>query len=436
MENLYFNLGIIFILILINGVFSMSEMSVVSSTKVRLQKLVSERRLGANTALKLHEEPSHFLSSVQVGITAVGILSGAFGEDALQKPIQQVLGQFPALSPYAQTLALIATVTIITYFSVVLGELVPKRLALQNPEGIACSIAKPMRSLALIFSPIVWLLSASSRLLLKLLRLDRIQESTVTNEEIRLMMEMGSEAGVFHSDESQMVNNVMKLDDVRVRAIMVPRQEIYVIDILEPIDQQRKRIEESPYSKIIVCKGGFEQVLGTLNCRDLLKTVLVKFEFNIETVLKQPVYVQETMTLTRLLKHFRETSSDLAIIVDEYGDIEGLVTVTDLLTAIVGELPAISAESAFEFVERPDGSWLVDGDMSINQFRAEAGIKAELPGETNNDFHTLAGMVLFQLQRLPKAGESCFIEGWRFEVIDMDGMRIDKLLIIRLKSEI
>jgi putative hemolysin len=166
----------------------------------------------------------------------------------------------------------------------VLGELVPKRLALQNPEGIACSIAKPMRGLALIFSPIVWVLSASSRLLLKLLRFDRIKESTVTNEEIRIMMEMGSEAGVFHADESHMVNNVMKLDDVRVRAIMVPRQEIYVIDSLEPIDQQRKKIEDSPYSQIIICKGGFEQVLGILNCRDLLKTVLVNPEINIEAV--------------------------------------------------------------------------------------------------------------------------------------------------------
>ena len=227
-------------LILINGVFSMSEMSVVSSTKARLQKLVSERRLGANTALKLHEEPSHFLSTVQVGITAVGILSGAFGEDALQTPIQQALTQTSELAPYSETLALIATVTLITFFSVVLGELVPKRLALQNPEGIACSIAKPMRGLALIFSPIVWLLSASSRLLLKLLRLDRTKETTVTNEEIRLMMEMGSEAGVFHADESQMVNNVMKLDDVRVRAIMVPRQEIFMIDTLDPLDQHAK----------------------------------------------------------------------------------------------------------------------------------------------------------------------------------------------------
>jgi putative hemolysin len=436
MENIYFNLGIIFVLILINGVFSMSEMSVVSSTKARLQKLISERRLGAKAALKLHEDPSHFLSTVQVGITAVGILSGAFGEEALQTPIQQALSKTPALAPYSETLALIATVTLITYFSVVLGELVPKRLALQNPEGIASTIAKPMRALALIFSPIVWLLSASSRLLLKLLRLDRSKELTVTNEEIRIMMEMGSEAGVFHADESQMVNNVMKLDDVRVRAIMMPRKEIYVIDSLEPNNQQRKKIEDSPYSQIIVCKGGFEQVLGILNCRDLLKSVLANPVINIEAILKPPVYVQETMTLTHLLKHFRETRSDLAIIVDEYGDIEGLVTVTDLLTAIVGELPDITADSAFEIVQRTDGSWLVDGDMSIAQFKLEVAIKTEFSGESNTDFHTLAGMILFHLQKLPHTGEICLVEGWKFEVIDMDGARIDKVLAIPLKSQI
>ncbi len=202
------------------------------------------------------------------------------------------------------------------------------------------------------------------------------------------------------------------------------------------IFQSRHHIEDSPYSQIVVYKGGFEQVLGILNCRDLLKSVLANPVINIEAILKPPVYVQETMTLTRLLKHFRETRSDLAIIVDEYGDIEGLVTVTDLLTAIVGELPAISDDSAFEIVERADGSWLVDGDMSITQFRSEVGIKAEFPGETNNDFHTLAGMILFQFQRLPHAGESCLVEDWKFEVIDMDGARIDKVLAIPFKSQI
>lgn len=436
MENLYFNMGIIFVLILLNGVFSMSEMSVVSSTKARLQKLVSEKRLGAKAALKLHEEPTHFLSTVQVGITAVGILSGAFGEEALEEPIQHLLAQMPVLEPYANTLALIATVTLITYFSVVLGELVPKRLALQNPEGIASAIAKPMQGLSLLFSPLVWLLSASSRLLLKLLRLDRVKEETVTDEEIRIMMEMGSEAGVFHAEESQLVSNVMKLDAVRIGAVMIPRKEIYLIDTLLPWEQQRQKIIDSPYSQVVICKGGFEQILGMLNCRDLLKAVLSNPEFNLEAKLRPAVYVQETMTLTQLLKHFRETRTDIALIVDEYGDIQGLVTATDLLTAIVGELPAISADQNYEILQRTDGSWLMDGDVPIPQLKSSLGIKLQFPGEAGQDFHTLAGMLLFNFQKIPHAGDNCLIDGWKFEVMDMDSNRIDKVLVVPPQKEI
>ncbi|WP_432745570.1 hemolysin family protein [Methylobacter sp. G7] len=429
MADFYANIGLIFLLILINGVFSMSEMSVVSSTKARLQKLISERRLGAKAALALHEKPTHFLSTVQVGITAVGILSGVFGEEILRTPLYQELLQIPLLAPHAETLALMLTVTIITYFSVVLGELVPKRLALQNPEGIAATIAKPMQGLALLVSPLVWLLSASSHFLLRLLRLHRTLETTVTDEEIRIMMEMGSESGVFHADESQLVSNVMKMDEVRVRAIMVPRQEIYMLDSLEESNKQRSKIEQCPYNKIVVCRGGFENVLGILHCGDLLKTMLGNPEFNIEKALRPPFYIQETMTLTHLLSHFREARSDLALIVDEYGDIEGLVTVIDILTAIVGELPSVSPESSFEVTQRSDGSWLIDGDVSIAQLKSTIGMNGQFPGESSNAYHTLAGMILFNLERLPRLAEIYETDDWRFEIVDMDGTRIDKILV-------
>ncbi|MDI1232506.1 MAG: hemolysin family protein [Methylobacter sp.] len=429
MADFYANIGLIFLLILINGVFSMSEMSIVSSTKARLQKLISERRLGAKAALALHEKPTHFLSTVQVGITAVGILSGVFGEEILRTPLYQELLQIPLLAPHAETLALMLTVTLITYFSVVLGELVPKRLALQNPEGIAATIAKPMQALALLVSPLVWLLSASSHFLLRLLRLHRTLETTVTDEEIRIMMEMGSESGVFHADESQLVSNVMKMDEVRVRAIMVPRQEIYMIDSLEESDKQRSKIEQCPYNKIVVCRGGFENVLGILHCGDLLKTMLGNPEFNIEKALRPPFYIQETMTLTHLLSHFREARSDLALIVDEYGDIEGLVTVIDILTAIVGELPSVSPESSFEVTQRSDGSWLIDGDVSIAQLKSTIGMNGPFPGESSNAYHTLAGMILFNLERLPRLAEIYETDDWRFEIVDMDGTRIDKILV-------
>ncbi|MFA5016360.1 MAG: hemolysin family protein [Methylobacter sp.] len=429
MEDFYINAGLILVLILINGVFSMSEMSVVSSTKARLQKLISERRLGAKAALALHEKPTHFLSTVQVGITAVGILSGALGEEVLRTPLYEEILKVSLLASYAETLALILTVTIITYFSVVLGELVPKHLALQNPEGIAATIAKPMQGLALLVSPLVWLLSASSHFLLKLLRLHRSQETTVTDEEIRIMMEMGSESGVFHADESQLVNKVMKLDEVRVGAIMVPRQEIYMIDSLEEPDKQRSKIENCPYTQIIVCRGGFENVLGILHCGDLLKTMLGNPELNIEKEVRPPFYVQESMTLTHLLSHFREARSDLALIVNEYGDIEGLVTVMDILTAIVGELSSVSHESSFEVTQRTDGSWLIDGDISINQLKSTIGMNGQFPGESSNTYHTLAGMILFNLERLPQLAEVYQTEDWRFEIVDLDGSRIDKVLV-------
>lgn len=428
MEDFYTNIGLILVLILINGFFSMSEMSVVSSTKARLQKLISERRLGAKAALALHENPTHFLSTLQVGITTVGILSGAFGENVLRTPLHQEILKITLLAPYAETLALILTVTIISYFSVVLGELVPKRLALQNPESIAAAIAKPMQALALLTSPLVWLLSASSHFMLSLLRLHRPKKTTVSDEEIQIMMELGAESGVFHADESQLVSNVMKMDEVRVGAIMVPRQEIYMIDLLEEADRQRSKIGHCPYNKIVVCRGGFENVLGILHCGDLLKTMLSNPEFNLEKELKPPFYIQEAMTLTHLLSHFREAQSDLALIVDEYGDIEGLVTVMDILTAIVGNLPSISPESSFEITQRSDGSWLIDGDTPIIQLKSTIGMNGQFPGESSNAYHTLAGMILFNLERLPQLAEIYETDDWIFEIVDLDGSRIDKIL--------
>jgi putative hemolysin len=429
MNDLYINISFILLLILINGLFSMSEMSVVSSTKARLQKLIAEHRLGANAALALHEKPTHFLSTVQVGITAVGILSGAFGEDVLRIPLYEEIIKVPFLAPYAETLALALTVAIITYFSVVLGELVPKQLALQNPEGIAAMIARPMQGLALLVSPLVWLLSASSHFLLRILRLHRTPEKNVTDEEIRIMMEMGSESGVFHEDESRLVDKVMKLDEMRVGAIMVPRHEIYMIDVLEKPDKQRSKIESSPYTQIVVCRAGFENILGILHCNDLVKKILSNQEFNIENELRQPFYVQETMTLTHLLSHFKEAQSELALIVDEYGDIKGLVTVMDIFTAIVGELPSVFPESVFEVTQRPDGSWLIDGDIPIAQLKSSLGITSQFPGESSNAYNTLAGMILFNLEKLPQLAEVYETEDWRFEIIDLDGSRIDKVLV-------
>jgi putative hemolysin len=436
MDDIYISISLILILIFINGIFSMSEMSVVSSTKARLQKLIAEKRLGAKAALKLHEEPNNFLSTVQVGITAVGILSGALGEDMLRMPLYNLINQVTWLAAYAETLALILTVTLITYFSVVLGELVPKRIALQNPEGIAVMVAKPMQTLSFLFTPLVWLLSASSHFLLKILRLDKTGDNAVSDEEIRILMEMGSESGVFHAAESLLVHNVMKLDEIRVGAIMVPRQEIFMIDInSEDTTQLRHQIENSPYSQIVVCRGGFENVIGILHCGDLLKKSMGQADFDINKGLRPANYVQESMMLTHLLNHFRESRTDLALIVDEYGDIEGLVTLMDVLTAIVGYLPSTAAESNFAVAQRPDGSWLVDACLPISHLKTLIGMTGQFPGETEATYHTLAGMILFTLERLPQLADICMVGQCKFEIVDMDGSRIDKVLVSVLPEE-
>ncbi|WP_442499166.1 hemolysin family protein [Methylobacter sp. sgz302048] len=422
------DIGLILILILINGVFAMSEMSVVSSRKARLQKLASERRPGANAALKLHEEPSHFLSTIQVGITSVGILSGALGEDALKTPIHEQLLKIPMLAPYAEGIALTMTVVLITYFSVVIGELFPKRLALLHSENIAVVIARPMRGLAKIASPLVWLLSSSGNLLLRIVGAHRPREASVTNEEIKLLMEMGSEAGVFHASEERLVANVLRLDELRVGAIMTPRKEIIAIDLMAPEDEIKRKIADCRCTRLVVCRDGLENVLGILHRGDLLKSMM-EGVFDIEKTVRPALYVPDSITLTHLLELFREEHADFALIVDEYGEMEGLVALSDVLTAIVGDFPTEESELEPDVVQRDDGSWLIDGGVSIAKLKSVLDMDIEFPGETDNVYNTIGGFILFHLERVPHVADSFEYDDWRFEVVDIDGTRIDKVLI-------
>lgn len=429
------DIGLIVILIFINGLFAMSEMALVSSRKARLQKMADERRAGAKSALTLHQEPSRFLSTIQVGITSVGILSGALGEDALTVPIYRQLATFPALAPYADTLSLVLTVILITYFSVVVGELVPKRLALLRPEGIAVIVSRPMNALSIIASPLVWLLSSSSNLLLRMMRAHRRPQATVTNEEIKLLMEIGSETGVFHASEGTLVANVMRLDEQRVGAIMTPRKDIFAIDLAEGEDQARIKIAECPYSRAVICRNGLENVLGILNRSDLLKSVMTGGEIEIVTSLRPALYIPDSMTLTHLLEYFREVRADFALIVNEYGDIEGVVTLSDVLTAIVGDLPVLEAEHDPDVVQREDGSWLIDGGLSIKRLKTVIGMNGYFPGETSNAYNTVGGFILFQMEKIPRVADSFAYDQWYFEVVDIDGIRIDKVLITPRPSE-
>ena len=421
------DIGLIVFLILLNGVFAMSEMALVSSGLVRLQKLAGEKRAGAATALKLHKDPSRFLSTVQVGITSVGILSGALGEDALTEPLQRYLAQFPWLAPYTESIALIATVVAITYFSVVVGELAPKRLALLNPERIALAVAKPMNLLAALTSPLVWLLSASSSLLLRLCGAHQPPQASVTNEEIKLLMEIGAESGVFHASEQHLVGNVMKLDEQRVGAAMTPRLQIYAADLDDGDAEVRRKIAECPYARTVICHGGLDNIAGVLTRSELLQPAMSGAAFEIAPFVRTPHYVPETMTLVQLLEYFKANQADLSLVANEYGDIEGLVTLSDVLKAIVGELPG--ADLDVDIAERADGSWLVDGGVSVQRLKSLLGIGGELPGEADNAYHTVGGFVLFYLEDIPRVAEAFEYREWRFEIVDIDGVRIDKVLI-------
>ena len=427
-------LALLFVLILINGLFAMSEMSLISSGKARLQKLVDEKRAGAKAALKLHHEPSYFLSTVQVGITSVGILSGALGEDILSEPLKQQLSKLPLLAAHADNIALTITVVLITYFSVVMGELVPKRLALLNPERIALIVARPMKILATISSPLVWLLSASSNLLLWLMRAQKSTQTPITNEEIKILMDMGSEAGVFHASESHLVANVLQLDEQRVGAVMTPRKAIYSIDMNHDHHEINTMIAYCPYARVIVCDGGLDNILGILNRSDLLKSLMAAEAFNLVSLLRPPLYVPDSSTLTHLLEFFKEDRGDFALIANEYGELEGLVTMSDVLKAIVGEIPHTETDFDPDVVQREDGSWLIDGSLSISRLKSVIGLNGQFPGETENSFNTVGGFILFVMEKIPRVADNFTFENWYFEVMDIDGIRIDKVFVANITN--
>ena len=418
-------------LILLNAVFAMSEIAVVSSRKARLQRLVDENRPGAEAAMALHSAPSTFLSTIQVGITTVGVLAGAIGESALADPLAEHVAQLPLLAPYARGIALAIVVSGITYVSVVIGELVPKRLALLKPESIAAFVARPMNVLARAGRPLVWLLSASSDLVLRLMRVTRGEEPPVTDAEIEVLMEQGAEAGVFHESEQEIVSNVLRLDEQRVLAIMTPRQNIEYIDLDDTADSLRQQVANAAHHRVIVCRGGLDQVVGVLLVSDLLKPALEDKPLAIESAARQPLYVPDSVTTTQLIEQFRKVRAEYALIVDEYGALQGLVTLTDVLQSIVGEIPDEGEPEQRDAVRRDDGSWLVDGSVSVERFRDLLELDA-LPGEDEGGFHTLAGFVLHSLGHIPKVTEKFEAAGLRFEVIDMDGHRVDKLLVARL----
>jgi putative hemolysin len=421
---------LILFLIALNAVFALSEMAIVTSRGARLQNLEEEGRAGAVAAAALHREPSRFLSTVQIGITAVGVLAGALGEDALAEPLMAQLAAWPVLAPHAQAIAFAVTVIVITYLSVVLGELVPKRLAMLAPERIALFVAPAMLVLGKVAAPFVWLLSRSSDAVLALLPGRAGREPPVTDEEIAVLMEQGAAAGVFHESEQTFVSNVLRLDDRRVTSIMTPRQQFYALDLDDDPAAVRAQVSAAPHTRIVVCRGGTDNVLGIVETNDLLADLLAGRPFDVAGRVREPLRVPETATTTSLIETFRAEGRQLALVMDEYGEVQGLVTDSDFLGAIVGEIGATGEPATSGIERREGGSWLVDGGLPVEAL-ADALELGPLPGQEEHQYTTVAGFVLHQLGHIPQPADQFSWDGLRFEVVDMDGRRVDKVLVSR-----
>jgi putative hemolysin len=417
-------------LILINGVFSMSEIALVTARKARLQVLVDQGDRGAEAALALNEEPTRFLSTIQVGITSIGILSGIVGEAAFAAPLTHWLVGLNVDENVARIGATGFVVVIVTYFSIVIGELVPKRLGQMGAEGIARRMALPINGLAIAAKPFVRLLSGSTGFILKVFGAVSDGNQQVTEEEIHALIEEGSESGVIDEQERAMVRNVFRLDDRQIASLMTPRSSIVYIDLDDGSDENMQKVVESEHSRFPVVRGGLREVVGVLSARQLLQQLARGEKPNFSTGAQAPVYVPESLTGMELLENFRASSAHMAVVVDEYGEIQGLVTPQDLLEAIAGEFKTPSVEDAWA-IQRSDGSWLLDGLIPIPELKDRLGF-GNVPEEEHGRYNTLSGMVMLLLGRLPHTTDVVDWDGWRFEIIDMDGRRIDKVLAVRL----
>ena len=418
---------LLLLLVVLNGVFAMSEIAVVSSRRARLQQLAEAGRPGAARAMELADDPSRFLSTIQVGITTIGILAGAIGEASIAEGIQARLEQVPALAAHAEPIALVAMVVLVTYVSLIVGELVPKRLAMLRPETIAAAVARPMHWLSRVGQPVVRLLGLSTELVLRLLRARRPEGPSVTDEEVRVLMAQGAEEGAFVKTEQTLVENILLLDSRRVGSVMTPRMDIAFLDLQAPPQETRQRMLDHPYSVFPVCDGGLENVVGVVRSKRLLSWLLVGRALELKGLVEPPLFVPKTLSLMQLLEHFKRSRLHAALAVDEYGEVAGLVSLNDVLESIVGDLPPAEGEEAGA-VQREDGSWLIDGLMDLHELRQRLGVSS-LPGEESSGVHTLSGYVMLNLGRVPRVTDTFEAGELRFEVVDMDGHRVDKVLV-------
>jgi putative hemolysin len=428
MSGIAIEIIILVVLILANGLFAMSEIAVVSARKTRLQQQAEEGNKRAQVALELANAPNQFLATVQIGITLVGIMAGAFGGATIAEELGGVLEQVPLLAPYGDAIGVGVVVVTITYFSLVIGELVPKRLGLNNAERVAARLAPFMRTLSRLASPLVRLLSLSTDLALRLLRVRPEQEIPVSEEEIKLLLQQGTRAGAFEPAEQEMVEHVFRLADATVEALMTPRPEVVWLDLDDPAEETRRAVATGGYSRFPVARGDLDHVLGMVYAKDLLADSLDGRPFDLEATLRPALYLPETITPLEAVEQLKVNRTDAALVIDEYGGFEGLLTVEDILEAIVGDIPEPGEIVESEAVQREDGSWLLDGMLPVDEVKDLLKIDS-LPYE-GSQYQTLGGLVMLCLERIPSAGDHFRCCGWRFEVVDMDRFRVDKVLAV------
>ena len=423
---------VLLLLFVLNGFFSMSEMAVMSARKARLQQLHDEGHGAAGVALDLANNPSHFLSTIQVGITVIGITSGVFGEAKLSAEVAQWLGQWPALAKHAEGIATTIVIAGITLGSLLIGELVPKRLALVNPEAVAGFVARPMNWLSALVYPIVRALSAITDGVLKLLGRGDVTSPPVSEEEIRVLMEQGKEAGVFEEHEHQLVSRVFRLDEIRTSAIMTPRTDIVFLDLDDDLPAVLARIAQAPHTRFPVTRGDLDTVEGIVPSKELLVDLVRNEPINLQARLEKPLYIPESLTGTEVLRAFKQHRQSMALIVNEYGELQGLVTLHDVLEALVGDIGPADESGDADIVKRADGSLLIDGGVSVERLRQTLAIEEALPEEDTGTYNTLGGFVMLQLGRVPQVADTFEWGGYRFEVVDMDRNRVDRLLVSRI----
>ena len=426
-------IAILFALILLNGAFAMSEIALVTARKARLQKLVDEGDSAAIAAVKLGEDPTRFLSTIQIGITSIGVLNGIVGEAALAPPLAAWLVTLGLETRYASYAGTGLVVVLITYFSIVIGELVPKRLGQAHPEAVARLVAKPINFLAIATKPFVRLLSGSTKGLLRLLGVKNDTGSNVTEEEIHAMLAEGTSAGVIESHEHTMVRNVFLLDDRQIGSLMVPRGDVVVLDTRLSFEDNLKRIDASDHARFPVVEGSMQTILGVANARQLLSRVAHGGVPDLKHNMQPPLYVPETLTGMELLDNFRSSDVHMACVIDEYGEVQGIVTLKDLIEAITGEFQPRDPETSWA-VQRQDGSWLLDGHIPVPELKDRLGLNS-VPEEDRGRYHTLSGMMMLLTGRLPKVADTIEWQDWRFEIVDMDGKTIDKVLATLIPPE-